>query len=373
MLNLQRNEVEAELELTKESVPMVVEQQRTQIIEKVRNSPEVQTIIQQIDVMKPNSIMTFGGRSAEEISKSSDSILRSLEATKTEDAGQLILVLNKIMDKFDPKDFEKEGKQGFLQKIFSNAKNQLEELFKKYHTMGDEVEKVFVSLRQFESEIQGTNRNLDDMYQNNIAYYEQLQRYIVAGEMAVEELTNSLIPQWEKRAKQTGDRVDVMTVQNLHQAKEMMEQRIYDLRLAENVSLQTLPMIKAIQYSNYNLVRKINSAFIVTLPVFKQALAQSIMLKRQAVQAKAITALDEKTNELLTRNAENTVAQTKATAKLASGSFVQIETLEKTWQTIMKGIEETKQIQSDAKRQREEGSQKLLEFKRAYEEQKLLN
>ena len=28
-----------------------------------------------------------------------------------------------------------------------------------------------------------------------------------------------------------------------------------------------------------NLVRKINSAFIVTLPVFKQALAQAIMLK----------------------------------------------------------------------------------------------
>ncbi len=56
-----------------------------------------------------------------------------------------------------------------------------------------------------------------------------------------------------------------------------------------------------------NLVRKINSAFIVTLPVFKQALAQAIMLKRQRIQAESLAALDEKTNEMLLKNARNTV------------------------------------------------------------------
>jgi uncharacterized protein YaaN involved in tellurite resistance len=324
--------------------------------------------------MKPNSIMTFGGHSADEISKSSDLILHSLETTKTEDAGQLILTLNKIMDKFDIKeiDIEKELKQGFLQKLFNHAKNSVEEMFKKYHTMGEEVQSVYVSLRGFESDIQKANQNLDQMFEQNLNYYEELQRYVVAGEMAVEELDTSLLPAWEKRANETGDRMDMMTVQNLQQAKEMIEQRIYDLRLAENLALQTMPMIKSIQYSNYNLVRKINSAFIVTLPIFKQGLAQSIMIKRQALQSRAIKALDDRTNELVLRNAENTVLQTKATAQLASGSSIKIETLEKTWQTIMKGIEETQQIQLEAKRQRDEGSQKLLEFKKAYEEKKML-
>jgi len=96
-------------------------------------------------------------------------------------------------------------------------------------------------------------------------------------------------------------------------------------------------MIKTIQFSNMNLVRKINSAFIVTLPVFKQALAQAIMLKRQKIQADAISALDERTNEMLLKNARNTVEQAKITTRLASGSSIKADTLETTWRTIMTG------------------------------------
>ena len=112
-----------------------------------------------------------------------------------------------------------------------------------------------------------------------------------------------------------------------------------------------------------NLVRKINSAFIVTLPVFKQAIAQAIMLKRQRIQAEAMSALDAKTNEMLIRNAQNTAEQSKITARLASGSSIKTETLEKTWQTIVSGIEETKQIQENARKQRIEDQKKLEAIK----------
>ena len=44
----------------------------------------------------------------------------------------------------------------------------------------------------------------------------------------------------------------------------MLEQRTQDLRTAENVAMQSIPMIKTMQFSNMNLVRKINSAFIIT-------------------------------------------------------------------------------------------------------------
>ena len=112
-----------------------------------------------------------------------------------------------------------------------------------------------------------------------------------------------------------------------------------------------------------NLVRKINSAFIVTLPVFKQALAQAMMLKRQKIQAEAMSALDQKTNEMLVKNAQNTVEQSKMIARMASGSSIKIETLEKSWQTIMNGIDETRQIQEDARKQRKEDQAKLQVIK----------
>ena len=73
-----------------------------------------------------------------------------------------------------------------------------------------------------------------------------------------------------------------------------------------------------------------------------------------------MSALDEKTNEMLIKNAQNTVDQAKLTARLASGSSIKVETLQQTWQTIMSGIDEVQQIQDDAHKQRIE-DQKSLE------------
>ena len=132
--------------------------------------------------------------------------------------------------------------------------------------------------------------------------------------------------------------------------------------------MQSIPMIKTMEFSNMNLVRKINSAFIITLPVFKQALAQAIMLKRQRIQAEAMSALEEKTDEMLIKNARNTVEQSKMTAQLASGSPIKIETLESTWRTIVDGIGETKRIQEDARKKRSEDQLRLENIKREFSE-----
>lgn len=355
-----------------DTVTLELEKQRNEIVTKVQNSPEVQAIVRQIDLENTVSLMKFGGQSAEEISKFSDMILRSMQRTQSEDAGELIGQLNKIMERFDLEDFEKQKDPGLLKKLFSKAKNSIEAIYKKYETMEDEVNKVNVTLKQYEMDINKENEQLETMFRNNLSYYEDLQRYIVAGEIAVQEITTRLIPEWEQKANISNDQKDQLTVQKLYQAKNMMEQRVFDLRLAENIALQSMPMIRATQLGNYELVRKINSSFIITLPLFKQALAQTILLKRQAVRMKATQALDEKTNELLKKNANNTVLQAKTIATLTSGSFVQIETLEETWSTIMQGIEDVKQIYVDASIQREEDTKKLEEFKKNYEGQRLL-
>ena len=217
--------------------------------------------------------------------------------------------------------------------------------------MGEEVDKIYVQLKQYESEIKNSNRNLNQMFDANVEYYHQLVKYILAGEQGCKEI-EEYITKREDDMRSSGDNSIQFEIQGLQQALMMLEQRTQDLRTAENIAMQSIPMIKTMEFSNMNLVRKINSAFIITLPVFKQALAQAIMLKRQKIQAEAMSALDEKTNEMLIKNARNTVEQSKMTAKLASGSSIKIETLETTWRTIVNGIEETKQIQENAKRQR---------------------
>ena len=164
----------------------------------------------------------------------------------------------------------------------------------------------------------------------------------------------------------TGDNSIQFEITELNQCLMLLEQRTQDLRTAESVAMQSIPMIKTMEFSNMNLVRKINSAFIITLPVFKQALAQAIMLKRQRIQAESMAALDAKTNEMLIKNARNTVEQSKMTARLASGSSIKIETLETTWRTIVNGIDETRAIQENARKQRVEDAKRLEVIKQEF-------
>ncbi len=332
---------------------------------QLANSQEVVALSQQIDKRDPNSILQFGHETANEISKFSDQILHTMKTTKVEDSGELLVQLNKIMDKFDIKDFE-EKKPGLFDKIFKKSKDMIEAMFAKYNTMGSEVDKVYVQLKSYENEIGQANSMLDQMFEKNTEYYETLEKYIFAGNRVKEDMQTNMLPALEKKALDSGQQLDNINYNNALQVFDMLDQRIYDLEMAKNISLQTMPQIKMIQQGNYNLVRKINSAFIITLPIFKQCLNQAIALKRQAVQAKAMQALDDKTNELLLRNAQNTAMQSKMTAQLASTSSIKIETLEESWSTIMQGIEETKQIQREAAQARVTGTQRLHEIQEEF-------
>lgn len=329
--------------------------------QRLRGMKEVQDLTSEVEIQNPNSIVMFGQGASEQISKVSDELLNSMKAVKAEEASEMLVNLTKIMDKFDIKELDGSEKQSMLSKFMKGVGNSVAKLFQKYDTMGYEVEKVYVLLKKYENDIRESNANLKKLYDANLHYYQLLEKYIVAGELALEEIEayiyqismNNSLGQEEKQ----------MMLQKLEISKEMLSQRVYDLQIAENVAIQSAPMIQTIQISNFNLMRKINSSFIITLPIFKQCLAQAVILKRQEIQAKSIKQLDDKTNELIMRNAQNTARQSVEIAKMASVSSVSISTLEKSFETIMKGIEDTKAIQEANKVQRIENSAKLERIK----------
>ena len=336
---------------------------RQQLNTVLTNSEEVDAIVSTIEVYNLDTIVSFGAEVAEEISRASDVVLRNTNMSQLDDSSELLNTLTKIMDQFNIEELKENPK--LFGKLFGNLRKQLDKVIDKYHTMGDEVDKIYVQLKQYESEIQQSNRKLEEMFQANVNYYHELVKYILAGEQGCKEI-EKYIEQKQAEMDTTGDRSIQFEITSLNQSLMMLEQRTQDLRTAESVAMQSIPMIKTMEFSNVNLVRKINSAFIITLPVFKQALAQTIMLKRQRIQAEAMSALDQKTNELLIRNAQNTVEQSKLTAQLASGSSIKIETLENTWKTIVNGINDTKQIQENARKQRMEEQARLETIKQEF-------
>jgi uncharacterized protein YaaN involved in tellurite resistance len=245
----------------------------------------------------------------------------------------------------------------------------VEKLFGKYQTMGSEIDKVYVEISKYQHEMVDSTNMLEQMYEQNYQYYLTLEKYIVAGEVKVEDLKNNQLPQLEARVA-AGDQLASMQLDSLKNAIELLEQRIYDLEMAKMVSLQTAPQIRLLQRGNTKLIGKINSAFVTTIPIFKNGLIQAVAAKRQKIVADSMSELDRRTNEMLLKNAQNISQQSTDIARLAGGPSIKIETIEESWNIIIKGMQETRAIEEENKRMRVEGTKRLEQLQENFKKLK---
>lgn len=337
---------------------------RDKLRDQIIASGEAKRLSDTISLSDIQSIIDFGKPISEEMGRCADEILKRQDINTLNNTTNMLIILTKIMDKVDIKEITEEVKEGIISRIFSSAQKRIDQIMSKYNSVGVEIEKVCTELRTYEIEIERSNEYLENMYDSGIRNYELLCKYTIAGEMATEELAE-YIKQLEINAQ--NDPNVAMQLSEARQAAELLNQRVHDLRMAEAVALQSLPIIKAMQFGNYNLARKINSSFIVTIPVFKNAIAQAIIAKRQSLQAKALKTLDEKTNEMLLRNSQMAADNMRMTAQLAGSSAIKIETIQQSWQTIMDGIKDTKSINEELAKQRERDKVALENINRQFD------
>ena len=365
-------ETKAETPVVQTSDSLVSPEEVSQIRQRqlaLRNEPQVQTLAQRIDPKNQIAILEFGKETAKGISTFSDRMLATIKQSDIGNSTKLLTNLNKVMDRFDPKDFaEEEQKGGFLKRLFNKGKMQLETILSKYDTMNKEVDQIFTEIQKYEIEMKRNTVQLEHMYDENLNYFKQLSEHVAAIEIKVDEL-NAKIPALSAQAEQ-GHQMAIMELESLKRAIELLQQRGYDLEMAQQVSFQSAPQIRLMQQGNNHLISKINSAFVTTIPIFKQGLIHAVTIQRQKLVSNSMAELDRRTNEMLVRNAQNVRQNSVDIARQAGNPSIKLETIEQTWQTIMAGIEETKQIQEQTARDREEGRQRIEQLQLQYEKLK---
>ncbi|WP_107942689.1 toxic anion resistance protein [Metasolibacillus sp. FSL H7-0170] len=376
-----KNPLFEDLDAKKETTTELVEVEPKQLVSNeeysqirkrqiaLKTEPQVIALADKIDVNNQIAVLEFGKETAHGISTFSDRMLSTIKTSKLERSSELLRNLNTIMDRFDPKDFDKEEKKGgLIKRLFSKSKEQLERLLSKYDTMNKEVDVVYNEIQKYEVEMKRNTMELEQMYDENLNYFHSLSEHIAAVEVKVEQL-NSQLPTLEAQAN-TGDQVAVLEYETVQRAVELLEQRRYDLEMAQQVSFQSAPQIRLMQQGNNHLIAKINSAFVTTIPIFKQGLVHAVTMQRQKLVADSMIELDKRTNEMLVRNAQNIRQNSVTIARSAGSPSITIDTIETTWQTIMAGIEETKQIQEETIRNREEGRKRIEQLQLEYEKLK---
>ena len=353
--------------------PQLVSQEELSQIQKrqlkLRQEPKVVQSAEKINVKDQIAVLEFGKDTAKGISTFSDRMLATIKSSNLEKSTTLVNNLNKIMDRFDPKEFiEEEKKGGFLKRMFSRSKEQLEKILSKYDSMTKEVDVIHREIQKYEVEMKRNTVELEQMYDENLNYFQTLSEHVAAIDVKLEQLQPQIFPLQNRIAE--GDQEAMMELESLQRGMELLEQRKYDLEMAQQVSFQAAPQIRLMQQGNNQLIGKINSAFVTTIPIFKQGLVHAVTIHRQKLVSDSMAELDKRTNEMLIKNAENIRQNSVNIARQSGSPSISIETIETTWQTIMAGIQETKEIQAETIRNREEGRQRIEKLQLEYEKLK---
>ena len=190
---------------------------RQQMNVALTGSPEVDALASQIEVYDLETIVSFGAEVAEEISKASDVVLNGMSMSQLDDSSAMLNQLAKVMSKFDIEELKENPT--LFGKLFGNLRKQLDKILDKYHTMGDEVDKIYVQLKQYESEIKQSNRKLNQMFDANVNYYHDLVKYILAGEQGCREISD-YIDKRQRDMEESGDNSIQFEIQSLNQAHE---------------------------------------------------------------------------------------------------------------------------------------------------------
>lgn len=333
---------------------------------ELKKSTEVHQIATTLDISNMKSILSYGEKTAEDISKVSDSLLKNVRTIDKGEAGSTLVHLTKILKRFDIADFklpETDEKQTLISKFLDKFKIKVEDMLTKYDSMGAEVDKIYIILKKYEQDILSETKDLELLYKTNLNYYQELEKYIVAGEMVLEQLDTQYIPQIQEQLNNNFNAALQQDLVKLQNCRNMIEQRLLDLRVSETVAMQSLPIIEQMALGNFDLIRTIKTSFIITLPMFKQSLVNCVMLKRQEMMKENIKHVRDVNNMLIVRNADQTMKQVVELAKFSGETAIDIDSLQQAHEIITKGMIETQKILNELKESRKHDTQKLEQIK----------
>lgn len=338
----------SKVEETRQKFDLATSKQKYEL--EIRESGIIDQLTSQIDITNTTSIIEFGKEPAQKMAQLADQVLSKYDSATIDDTSKLVTSLLEVMKKIDIgeikslQELSTTAKKSFFDRFKESAQEKLNRLVGKYRTIGSEMEQICTQLSVYEQQIKNSNSDIAKMYDAAKEEYRQLVATIMAAEQACKEIEEYRDAK-QREFEETGNPDIQFELQNVNQALTLMEQRTADLRGSEAVALQSIPTFKIQEMTNANLARKINSAFIVTVPAFKTALVNSVIAKQQSIQAQGLAALDEATSVLVRKNAENAVSQLQMSQRLANTSAVKADDIEYAWNTIMSGIQQYKEME----------------------------
>lgn len=323
-------------------------------LSKVTSEKEhaLQDAMDELDIYDRNSILYFGSSAQKKIDEISSRMLEGVKHKELGSIGEALHQMISSIEGFDMEKFNPNKKSTWWQKVLGTTR-PLVKFIEKYEEVQGQIEYISHSLEGHKRQLMQDIVSLNRLYDTNLDYLKKLEHYIKAGERKCEEIEYTILPAYETQASHE----EVGTLESLNDIrtfKDELEQRIHDLRLSRQVTLQALPNIRLIQKNDQALISKITSTLLNTVPLWRNQLAQTITIFRSYKSTKALQDVSSLNNHLLEQNAITLQTTTQEINKEMQRGLFDIESIKKANALFIRTLHDSLEITQEGKREREE-------------------
>ena len=340
--------LEPELDAAPEIIP-VEEPAAPKNTEPVLTDEEqqmVEAFAAKIDVENTAQILQYGAATQKKMADFSDAALANVRTQDLGEVGDLIVdVVGEL------KGFDAEEKKGLLG-LFKKQADKLETMKTRFAKAELNVAKIGDALQQHQVRLLKDSAVLDQLYDQNLAYFKELTMYILAGKQKLQEVRAGKLVELQTVAQQTGLAEDAQKARDLADKCDRFEKKIHDLELTRAISIQTAPQIRLIQNNDNVMVEKIQTTLVNTIPLWKNQMVLALGIAHSTEAAQAQQQVTNITNALLKQNAQKLHMASIETAKEAERGIVDIETLKQTNAQLIQTFDEVMKIQADGRAKR---------------------
>jgi uncharacterized protein YaaN involved in tellurite resistance len=328
----------------------------------IKDQTKIEILAKEIKDDDPHSVIFFGSKAQEQINAVSDSMLEGVRNKDLGTSGDSLNSLVTAIKGFDVDSLNPNVKQGFFSKLFGFASPAIKFLGR-YEDVRGQVDRITDDLESHKAQLITDVTALDRLYDVNFDYFNELELYIAAGVHKLKELDTITIPKLQEEAGESKKLAKTLGLQDIITTRNDLDRRVHDLRLTRQVAMQALPSIRMVQENDKNLISKINSTLVNTVPLWKNQLAQTITIYRSGEAAKSVKNATDLTNELLEENAKNLKQANKVIREEVERGVYDIDTIKSANNTLIEAIQESLEIAQKGKeaRSKAEGELVILE------------
>ena len=313
----------------------------------------VDAFAQQIDLTNSTLVLQYGAGTQKKMADFSEDALNNVRSKDLGEVGDLLSGVVKELRGFD-----EEEEKGFFG-IFKKASNKIETMKAKYAKAEANVNEIVKVLEKHQVQLMKDTALLDKMYELNLTYFKELSMYILAGKKKLAEVRNTQLKELLDKARLSGLPENAQAAKDLDSMCNRFEKKIHDLELTRMISIQTAPQIRLVQNNDTQMVEKIQSTIVNTIPLWKSQMVLALGVEHSAQAAAAQREVTDMTNELLRKNAEKLKMATIETAKESERGIVDMETLKATNESLISTLDEVMNIQREGRQKRAEAEEGL--------------